>query len=53
MFCYGFGMLLGPQVIGIGMDLFGPPGFAYALMIFFAAYFLLVVYRLAARPRRP
>ena len=38
MFCYGFGMLLGPQAIGIGMDLFGPPGFGYALALFFVAY---------------
>ena len=27
VFCYGFGMLVGPQAIGIGMDLFGPDGF--------------------------
>ena len=53
VFCYGLGMLAGPQAIGNFMDLFGPSGFAYALMIFFAAYFMLVVYRLAARPRRP
>ena len=45
VFCYGFGMLLGPQAIGIGMDLFGPPGFAYALALFFVAYLLLVLLR--------
>src|SRR5690606_15684335 len=24
VFCYGIGMLAGPQVLGLGMDLFGP-----------------------------
>ena len=28
VFCYGFGMLIGPQVIGIGMDVFGRPASA-------------------------
>ena len=52
VFCYGFGMLIGPQVIGIGMDLFGPDGFAYALALFFVAYLILVVRRMAAQPSR-
>ncbi len=49
--CYGLGMVLGPQVIGIGMDLFGKDGFAAALGLFFAAYIGLVVARLVASRR--
>jgi MFS family permease len=48
--CYGIGMLAGPQAIGIGMDLFGPNGFAYAIMVFFAAYLVLGFMRLGSRP---
>src|SRR5690606_29388311 len=29
--CYGIGMLVGPQAIGIGMDIAGPAGFAWSL----------------------
>ena len=47
VFCYGFGMLIGPQAIGIGMDLFGPDGFGYALALFFALYIVLTVARMA------
>ncbi|MEO3999810.1 MFS transporter [Mesorhizobium sp. CAU 1732] len=47
--CYGIGMLLGPQAIGIGMDAFGPDGFAWSIAMFFAAYLALAAYRLAAR----
>ena len=52
VFCYGFGMLLGPQAIGFGMDLFGPPGFGYALALFFVAYLALVIRRMAAERSR-
>ena len=52
VFCYGFGMLIGPQAIGFAMDLFGPDGFAYALALFFVAYLILVVRRMAAQPSR-
>ncbi len=52
VFCYGIGMLLGPQAIGIGMDRFGPNGFAGTLAIFFAAYIVLVGSRMASGPRR-
>jgi MFS family permease len=52
VFCYGFGMLVGPQMIGIGMDLFGPPGFGYALAMFFALYIVLAALRLVSNPRR-
>ncbi len=36
--CYGVGMVLGPQAIGIGMDAFGPAGFGWSLGLFFAIY---------------
>ncbi len=52
VFCYGFGMLLGPQAIGVGMDLFGPAGFSYALALFFIAYLALVLRRMAAERSR-
>lgn len=41
VFCYGLGMILGPQAIGIGMDLFGQDGFAWSMAVFFL--FLIVV----------
>jgi len=44
--CYGIGMLVGPQAIGIGMDTLGHHGFAWTLALFFAAYIALVVARL-------
>ncbi|MEO3385958.1 MFS transporter [Mesorhizobium sp. CAU 1741] len=47
--CYGIGMLVGPQAIGIGMDLFGPDGFAWSIGLFFALYLGLAVFRLAVR----
>ena len=53
VFCYGFGMVLGPQAIGIGMDIVGADGFGWSLALFFAAYIALVVSRLAVRTRRP
>jgi len=49
VFCYAVGMLVGPQAIGIGMDMMGPSGFAVALALFFAAYALLVGSRLISR----
>ncbi|MER0238117.1 MFS transporter [Fulvimarina sp. MAC8] len=45
IFCYSAGMLVGPQVIGSGMDIFGPNGFAWSLAIFFGAYMILVASR--------
>jgi MFS family permease len=47
VFCYGFGMIVGPQAIGVGMDLFGPHGFAWSLAVFFAAYLVLAVSRMS------
>ena len=44
--CYGIGMVLGPQAIGIGMDIAGPNGFGWALAMFFGLYIVVVVGRL-------
>ncbi len=49
MLCYGVGMVLGPQAIGIGMDAFGPSGFGWSLALFFAAYMALVSARLVRK----
>lgn len=46
--CYGLGMVLGPQAIGIGMDLFGTDGFGWSLALFFAAYIVLAANRISA-----
>ncbi len=53
VFCYGFGMLIGPQAIGIGMDVFGPPGFGHSLALFFVLYILLATWRIATSALRP
>lgn len=49
--CYGVGMVLGPQAIGIGMDIFGASGFGWSLAMFFALYIAVAVGRLLSRPR--
>ncbi|MEX0409210.1 MFS transporter [Aquibium sp. LZ166] len=49
VFCYGVGMIAGPQVIGAGMDIFGPHGFAWSLGLFFAAYLVLALSRMVGR----
>ena len=49
VFCYGLGMLVGPQTIGVGLDLFGAPGFGWAIALFFGGYLALLVLRLAHR----
>lgn len=52
IFCYAFGMLIGPQMIGLGMDWARPHGFAHVLSGFFAAYIVLAAWRIAiSRPR--
>lgn len=43
--CYGIGMVLGPQAIGIGMDLLGPSGFGWSLALFFGGYMVLAIGR--------
>jgi MFS family permease len=50
--CYGLGMVLGPQAIGISMDLFGNDGFAWALALFFVFYIVLAVGRIASSKGR-
>ena len=49
VFCYGVGMLMGPQAIGATMDIFGPNGFAYALAAFFLMFIVLTTTRMALR----
>lgn len=51
IFCYGLGMILGPQVIGIFMDVFGPNGFGWALAVFFGGYIAIGLGRIAAKSR--
>ena len=50
--CYGVGMVLGPQAIGIGMDMFGPNGFGWALALFFGIYLVLATGRILVTARR-
>lgn len=52
IFCYAFGMLIGPQMIGLGMDWARPHGFAHVLGGFFAAYIALAGWRVAISNRR-
>ncbi|MEQ8479826.1 MAG: MFS transporter [Hoeflea sp.] len=51
VFCYALGMLVGPQTIGVAMDVTGHHGFAWALAFFFGLYVALTVFRLALRPK--
>ncbi|KQT60439.1 MULTISPECIES: MFS transporter [unclassified Aureimonas] len=50
IFCYAVGMLIGPQVIGSSLDLFGADGFSFALAFFFIGYVLLAGTRIARAP---
>ncbi len=52
IFCYAIGMLLGPQLIGVGMDWVGPNGFSYALALFFLFYIALSLQRIIFVKRR-
>ncbi|WP_102958302.1 MFS transporter [Mangrovicella endophytica] len=52
VFCYSAGMLVGPQVIGGSLDVFGTGGFAWSIAAFFAVYLVLVVVRLFISPER-
>lgn len=47
--CYAVGMVIGPQLAGISMDIWDPHGFAVALSGMFVAYLVLVLFR--SRPR--
>ena len=50
--CYALGMIAGPQLIGLGMDMAGPVGFSGVISAFFASYLALVAFRLAFRKGR-
>lgn len=50
VFCYCIGMIAGPQLSGIAMDVFNPHGFIWALFTFFCLYIGLCIYRRAAKP---
>jgi MFS family permease len=50
--CYSIGMMLGPQMMGIGIDLIGPNGFPAVTGVFFAAYLTLVLMRIAKSQMR-
>ncbi len=50
--CYGVGMVLGPQAIGIGMDVAGPDGFGWTLALFFSVYIAVGIGRIVVTARR-
>jgi MFS family permease len=52
IFCYGIGMLAGPQAAGVGMDLMGATGFPITLSLFFAAFIIILLIRLTVRKQR-
>ena len=52
VFCYALGMLVGPQTIGVAMDVAGNSGFAWALAFFFAIYVVLTLFRMVLEPKR-
>ena len=52
VFCYALGMLVGPQTIGVAMDVTGHHGFAWALALFFAIYVALTMFRMVLEPKR-
>ncbi|WP_394689818.1 MFS transporter [Hoeflea sp.] len=52
VFCYALGMLVGPQTIGVAMDVTGHHGFAWALAFFFGLYVALTLFRLVLSPKR-
>jgi MFS family permease len=49
VFCYGIGMLAGPQLMGGLMDALGPNGFALGMGLFFTAYMVVVLRRLTSQ----
>lgn len=52
VFCYALGMLVGPQTIGVAMDMAGVEGFAWSLAFFFALYVALTLARMVFAPKR-
>lgn len=49
--CYAIGMVVGPQMVGIVMDLHSPHGFAWAMSGLFVAYLALALARFVQRQR--
>jgi len=43
--CYAFGMTIGPQLVGLFMDIFGPNGFVMGVGLFFSSYIALYLIR--------
>lgn len=50
---YNVGLIVGPPVVGGGMDLVPPHGFAWSLALFFALYAGVVMSRLASSRSMP
>ncbi|MBW3098910.1 MFS transporter [Pseudohoeflea coraliihabitans] len=52
VFCYALGTLVGPQTIGVAIDVAGSHGFAWALAFFFGLYVLLALGRMLFAPKQ-
>ena len=50
IFSYAVGTVVGPQAIGIGMDVVGSHGYAWVITGFFAAFVLFGLTRLFLHP---
>ena len=50
---YAVGMVIGPQLAGVWMDMDSPDGFAWALCTMFCAYLLVAIGRFASRKGGP
>jgi len=50
IFSYAVGTVVGPQAIGIGMDLFGSRGYPWTITVFFGAFVLFGLSRLFFHP---
>ncbi|KQP31886.1 hypothetical protein ASF49_08900 [Methylobacterium sp. Leaf104] len=49
---YNVGLMLGPPIIGGGMDLAPPQGFAYSLCLLFLGYAVVVALRIVQHPKQ-
>ncbi|MFZ1812994.1 MAG: MFS transporter [Rhizobiaceae bacterium] len=49
--CYAVGMVVGPQLAGIVMDIYDPHGFAWAVAAMFATYLVLAPIRMLVSKR--
>lgn len=52
VFCYSLGMLIGPILVGFGMDAYPPHGALMVQALMLAAYTAFVACRIAIQPRR-